>query len=503
VPAGSVDPAGRPTLTNSEFGAGPAATRVRQPRLYYGVQPRGAQPWVITRTNRAEIERPVDGTAEPGYHYGGNGGIPLSGLVRRGLFALRFGDANFLISPTIKDRSRLVLHRDVRDRLRTLAPFLSWGDHPDAVIVGGRVQYLMYGYTASKWYPYSHRIDVGGTQLNYMRAAVVATVDAFSGRVAIFATGTDPILNAWRDVFPTLFTPASHMPADLRAHLRYPRELFDVQSQVWETYHASDVENFYTRVDAWQRPADLSGPVDRVGSIRFRPRSERPPQNQEDALRAPRTGASFTLARLPGDQRERFMLTTTFTPHGQENLSGYLGGYLDERGLPQLRQLTLPPSRLVLGPAQVTRQILATPAVGDQLRLLNQETTDLGARSVDAVQLGEPRVIPIGDSFLFAQSIYVTAAGHGVTRLRLVAVYLNGRVGYGRNLDEAMRRAQGTNAAPVKAAPAPSADAGAARRGSAGAAPRANAGGAGREAAPARSAPAAPGRASVSPTAPH
>ena len=91
------------------------------------------------------------------------------------------------------------------------------------------------------------------------------------------------------------------------------------------------MENFYTRVDAWQRPADLSGPVDRVGSIRFRPRSERPAQNQEDAVRAPRTGASFMLARLPGDQRERFMLTTTFTPHGQENLSGYLGGYLDER----------------------------------------------------------------------------------------------------------------------------------------------------------------------------
>jgi uncharacterized membrane protein (UPF0182 family) len=142
------------------------------------------------------------------------------------------------------------------------------------------------------------------------------------------------------------------------------------------------------------------------------------------------------------------MLTTTFTPHGQENLRGYLAGYIDERGRPRLQQLTLPPSRLVLGPAQVIRQILATPAVGDQLRLLNQETTDLAARSVAAVQLGEPRVVPIGGSFLVVQPIYVTAAGGGVTRLRLVAVYLNGRVGYGRNLDEAMRRAQAPSSRP-------------------------------------------------------
>ena len=151
---------------------------------------------------------------------------------------------------------------------------------------------------------------------------------------------------------------------------------------------------------------------------------------------------SFMLARLPGERRKRFLLTTAFTPHSQENLSGYLAGTIDARGRPRLTQLSLPRSRLVLGPAQVSRQILATPAVGDKLRLLNQETSDLGDRAVNTVQLGAPRVVPVANSFLYVQPIYVTAQGTGVTRMRLVTVYLDGRVGYGANLDQALRRAQ-------------------------------------------------------------
>jgi hypothetical protein len=131
-----------------------------------------------------------------------------------------------------------------------------------------------------------------------------------------------------------------------------------------------------------------------------------------------------------------------FTPHSQENLSSYLTGTVDRRGRPRLTQLSLPRSHLVLGPSQVSRLILATPGVGDRLRLLNQETTDLGNQAVDAVELSQPRVVPIGDSFLYVQPIYVTAQGSGVTRVRLVTVYLNGRVGYGPTLAVALRRAR-------------------------------------------------------------
>jgi uncharacterized protein len=217
------------------------------------------------------------------------------------------------------------------------------------------------------------------------------------------------------------------MPDEVRDHLRYPRDMFEAQSQIWATHHIEDVDDFYTKADAWDQPVDLSGPVQRVGSIRFRFKREGP-------LMKP----YFLLARLPGESHKRFMLTTIFTPHSQENLSGYLAGRVDGEGRPFLTQLTLPRARPVLGPSQVTRQILATPAVGDKLRLLNEETTDLGDRSISAVELSEPRVVPIGDAFLYVQPTYVTAQGSGVTHIRLVTVYLNGHVGWGRTLDQAL-----------------------------------------------------------------
>lgn len=433
VPAGRVGHAGQPKFVTSEFGAGRAPTQVRQPRIYYGAQPPGAQPWVIVRTKRSEIEKPLPGdTPQPEYHYDGDGGISLASPLRRVMFALRFGELNFALSETLTGQSRIILHRDVRDRLQTLAPFLQWEKRPEVVVVGGRIQFLAHGYTTSDSFPYSAQVAVGEKKVNYMRGAVVATVDAFSGRVTLYATDDDdPILRAWRGAFPTLFTPAERMPAAVRAHLRYPRELFDAQSEVWETYHIDNTDDFYTKSDAWRRPAEISGPVQRVGAIRFRYQRQ-----------SPRMRPYFLLARLPGDTRERFMLTTVYTPNSQENLSGYLTGTMDARGRRRLTQLTLPRSRLVLGPSQVSRQILATPAVGNRLRLLNQETADLGNQAVNAVELSEPRVVPIGDSFLYVQPIYVTAQGSGVTRVRLVTVYLNGRVGYGKNLREALRVAR-------------------------------------------------------------
>ncbi len=434
VPAGGVGPAGQPKFVTSEFGAGRAPTQVRQPRIYFGVQPPGAQPWVIVKTKRSEIEKPLPGDApEPEYHYGGSGGISLKSPLRRAMFALRFGELNIALSQTLTRDSRMILHRDVGERLRTIAPFLHWEKRPEAIVVRGRIQFLTHGYTTSDSYPYSAETNVDGRRINYMRGAVVATVDAFTGRVALYATHADddPILRAWREAFPALIAAGSSMPADVRAHLRYPRELFDAQSRLWETYHIDNIDDFYSKADAWQRPAEISGPVQKVGSIRFRYKHQ-----------SPRMKPYFLLARLPGDSEERFMLTTVFTPHSQENLSGYLTGTMDENGRPRLTQLTLPRSRLVLGPSQVSRQILATPAVGNRLRLLNQETADLGSQAVNAVELSEPRVVPIGDSFLYVQPIYVTAQGSGVTRVRVVTVYLNGQVGYGRTLSEALSRAQ-------------------------------------------------------------
>lgn len=432
VPSGGVDREGKPTFYRSDSGAAGAPVSVRQPRIYYGVQPPGSMPWVIARTHRHEVENPMSGAvSEPDYHYDGEGGIPLSSWWSRGLFALRLGEPNFVLSETLGNNSRVILHRDVSDRLRHLAPFLRWEDRPEVAAVDGRVVFIAHGYTTSNSFPYSEHVDLDGTRLNYMRAAVVGVVDAFSGKVEIYATAVrDPLLSAWRAAFPTLFTPASAMSPELRAHLRYPPELFEIQARVWANYHMGNAADFYTREDAWQLPADVSGPVQKVGTLTSRERNE-----------SPRMEPAFSLARRPGEDRLRFMLATPFTPHGQENLSAYLSGTVNTSGLPSLVQFSFPQSRLPLGPSQISRQILATPSVADRLRLLNQETTDLGDQAVNTVGLGATRVVPIADSFLYVQPIYVTAQGTGVTSLRLVAVYLNGRIGHGPTLRAALRQA--------------------------------------------------------------
>ena len=437
VPAGDggVDAEGKPRFLTAEFGRGRPPTELREPRLYYGAQPRGAQPFTLVRTDRAEVEKPLAGDApEPEYHYDGPAGVALGGVLRRSVFALRFGDANLVLSQTLGAHPRILLHRDVDDRLRTLAPFLEWERHPQAAVVDGRILFLVHGYTTSKTFPYSAPVRMDGRRINYLRGSVLATVDAFTGHVTMYATDpADPLVRAWSSVFPTLFTPGAEMPAGLRAHMRYPQDLFAAQSRVWATYHIDDVGDFYTRADAWKRPADVSGPVQHVGGLRTR--SRRPGAS-------PRLRPSYVLARLPGDRRPRFMLTTLFTPYSEENLSGYLAGSLDARGRARLTQLSLPRSRRILGPAQVSRQILTSPGVNGALRLLNQETTDLGARAVNIVEVGDPRVLPVGDSFLYVQVVYVTARGTGVTRLRLVTVFLNGRVGYGPTLRAALAHAR-------------------------------------------------------------
>ena len=437
VPAGDagVDDQGKPRFVTSEFGAGRPPAELREPRVYFGVQPRRAQPWVIVRSRRQEVEKPLPGDSrQPDYHYNGGAGISMSSPVRRALFALRFGDLNLLLSETLGAHPRILLHRDVGERLRSVAPFLHFERRPEVIVVGGRIMFLAHGYTTSDSYPYAARIRaLGGTELNYLRASVVATVDAFSGAVTMYPTDTDdPIMGAWQAAFPTLFTPVERMPADVRAHLRYPRELFDAQARIWASYHIKDVDDFYTKADAWKRPAEVSGPIQRLGNLRNSPAAGR---------QAPKLHPDYVLGRLPDQRGEQFMLTTMFTPYSEENLSGYLTGTVDALGRPSLTQLSLPRSRRVLGPSQVTRQILASPGVSGRLRLLNQETTDLGARSVNIVEISDPRVVPIGDSFLYVQTIYVSARGSGAARLRLVTVFLNGRVGYGKSLDDALRSA--------------------------------------------------------------
>jgi uncharacterized protein len=443
VSVGAVDRDGQARFVQREFASGPLA--LREPRIYYGRRPGRDPPYVIATSGRGEIDRPVPGSQAPDYHYDGAGGIQLSSTLRRLAFAARFGDLKLLLTETVTGRSRIMLDRDARDRVRTLAPFLRWDAHPQTTIVDGRVQYLLHGYTTSTHYPYSALVRMGPTRVNYARASVQATVDAFSGRVRLYAIdATDPLLRAWAAVYPDLFHPAEQMPDGVRAHLRYPKPLFKVQARAYARYHANDATAFWNGADAWQLPLQLAGPVEDAGEIQFPdPRESVERDERGDDEPAPRwhMRPAYIFARLPGRTRERLMLVTPFTPRGRENLSAYLSGWIDAGGTPRLSVLSLPRDRLVIGPTQATRRILASPAVSKRLELLNRESRDLGHGSVNRTILGDARSIPIGDTLVHVQPIYLVAGGSGMPRMQLVTVLVDGQVGYGRTLRRALRRA--------------------------------------------------------------
>jgi uncharacterized membrane protein (UPF0182 family) len=430
VQAGGTDASRRPRFAQGQFGSARNPLRLREPRIYFDEQPDSDPPYVVLDSSRGEIDAPVSGSRHPGYHYDGSGGIPLSNPFRRIAFAARFGDLNLLLTDTVSDDSRIVLHREVGERLRTLSPFLRWDSRPQTTVVGGRVTFVFHGYTTSSDYPYSARVRFGNDRVSYVQAAASATVDAFSGRVRIYAAepGEDPILRAWRAVYPSLILPPSQMPRELRTHLRYPRELFAAQARAYATYHADDPTGFWNGADDWQRALQLAGPAERAGDLQF-----------PDPDRSAEMRPEYLFARLPGQARERLLLVMPFTPSGRQNLAAYLAGWIDDRGRPRLSLLSFPRDRLTLGPTQATRQILATPGVNRRLQLLNRESRDLGKAAVDRTILGAPRLLPVGTALVYVQPIYLAAGGSGVPRLQLVTALANGRVGYGRDVEAALR----------------------------------------------------------------
>jgi uncharacterized protein len=410
------------------------AVPLRQPRIYFGEQQSGAPGWVVVNSRRAEFDRPVAGGPGRRFDYTGSGGISLSSPFVRAMFALRQGSLPLLVSKQITDRSRIILHRDVIERLKTVAPFIRWEQHPTALVVGGRIVFLAAGYTESDSYPYAHRTRVAGSFANYARAAVQATVDAYSGRIRLYAADrTDPILRAWDAAFPGAFKPVSGMPPGLRARLRYPSALFDAQAQLYQRFHVTAPAAFASGADAWTPPARLSGPIEVAGDIRF-------DEDDEDELRR-RTSPSYRFATPAGEDEPRLLRGALYSPRDGQNLVATLDGWINRRGVPKLSSRSLPRDRVTPGPAQVSRLVNLTPRIANSLGVRNREVSDVGRSSLDSIWLGEPHVVFFGGGILQIQTIYEASNSRGIARIYGVTVYLNGRAGMGDNLGEALRQA--------------------------------------------------------------
>lgn len=445
-----IDPGREPRLLDSGLG-------VAQPRIYFGnlhpgqganqakpVQPTiftptidrtTADSWVLVDTKRAEVDVPVPADAgADAYHYDGAGGIQLMNWSRRAVFAMALGSKELILSDDITPQSRLLLHRDVHDRLTTLAPFIQWDSHAVPLTQDGRIVFVVDGYTTSQTYPYAQNVTLGRTKVNYARASVRATVDAFSGEVHLYLVDpTDPVAHAWASAFPSLLESAQGLPLELSQRMRYPEDLFDAQASIYERFHATDPDVFASDSDVWARPIALAGSIEVAGDVDF-------DQDDEDNLRLTMQPA-YAYAPPPGQTQPQIVLRTFYSPRRGQNLVASLSGWIDDRGVARLGSWSVAREPVTLGPAQISRLVFATPRVRNLLGLRNLEIRDVQDSSLDAVLLGQPHLLFTPGGVIQIQSLYEGSRGPGAARLLGVTAFVNGQAGLGPTIQSAVRQA--------------------------------------------------------------
>jgi uncharacterized membrane protein (UPF0182 family) len=411
-PANGFTPEGLPTLLlgNMPVQSTPPAPVVTRPEIYFGELTNAD---VYVRTGQKEFNYP-QGETNNLTSYEGTGGIQVGGILRRSLIALERGDiAKLPFSDDVKSDSRLLMRRNVRERAEALAPFLTFDPDP-YIIIGddGRLWWMMDAFTTSENYPYSRHYRLAGTQVNYIRNSVKVVVNAYDGATSFYVVdGEDPMIAAYRAVFPTLFKDVSAMPSDIRKHVRYPELLLELQATVYGLYHMTNPEAFYNREDLWTVATEVRG------------------NNRGQA--AEPVEPNFVLMTLPGETGVEFVEILPFTPANRNNLIGWIAGRSDGPNYGTLVAYNFPKNKLVDGPLQVEARIDQNPQLSGQFSLWNQQ----GSRVVRGGLL----VIPIGRGLLYAEPIYLQAERSPMPELRLVVLALQDRLAYGTTFEAALQ----------------------------------------------------------------
>ena len=402
--------------------------RITRPQIYYGEM---SNDFVLAPSRQREFDYPAgEGDAAAYSSYDGRGGVPIGSFARRLLYAVRFGSLNILLSADLTDRTRILYYRDVRERAARALPFLMFDRDAYLVITdAGRLVWMLDGYTTSEHYPYARSVGGG---VNYMRNSVKVTIDASDGNVhAYLAAPNDPIIRTLARIYPGLLQPLDSMPADLRAHLRYPEELFRLQTALFATYHMADPETFYHREDQWQIPEapEVGGPT---------PSSERG-STPEAFLR-------HMVMRLPGEANPEFILMRPFTPRQKDNLAAWMVARNDGANYGKLAVYRFPRQSLVFGPNQIVNRINQDTEVSRQITLWDQRGSE--------VLRGELLVLPIGGALIYVQPLYLRAQGGRIPELKRVVAAHEGRVAMAETLDGALAALLANGAGVVAAAPA-------------------------------------------------
>ncbi len=403
--------------------------KVTRPQLYYGER---SNDYVFVGTRQREFDHP-SGEMNVYASYAGSGGVRVGNLARRMVLATRFGSDKILFSQDIRDSSRVLYYRNIVERARQALPFLRFDRDPYLVLTDeGTLQWILDAYTVSDDYPYAQRLSDGTT---YMRNSVKLVIDAYNGSLAAYVSApTDPLIRTWARIFPGIFLPLDSMPAGLRAHIRYPDELYRVQANLYATYHMDAPEDFYHREDQWQIPTV----EEQTGKVPF---------------------MRHLVMRLPEERQAEYIYMVPFTPRGKDNLAAWMVARNDGAEYGRLRVYQLSRQRLVFGPQQIENRINQNTEISRQVSLWDQR----GSRVIR----GDLLVIPIEESLLYVQPLYLQAEGGRIPELKRVVVAYENQVVMGETLDAALAELFGGAPGPKSAVAArteppesPSADTG-------------------------------------------
>jgi hypothetical protein len=397
--------------------------RITRPQIYYGEIP---NEYVFTGTRQPEFDHP-SGEANVYAAYGGTGGVRVGNLWRRILLATRFGSSKVLLSQDITNDSRALYYRGIAARAKRALPFLRFDRDPYLVVADdGTLQWILDAYTTSDRYPYAQRL-LDGT--SYMRNSVKLVIDAYNGSLTAYVSApSDPLIRTWSRIFPGIFVSLDSMPIGLRAHIRYPDDIYRVQTNLYTTYHMDAPEDFYHREDQWQIPvvakADESVPFMR-----------------------------HIIMRLPEESKAEFIYMVPFTPRGKENLAAWMVARNDGDVYGKLLVYRLSRQSLVFGPRQIENRINQNTEIARQVSLWDQR----GSRVIR----GDLLVIPIEESLVYVQPLYLQAEGGRIPELKRVIVAYQNRVVMQETLEAGLNELFGGSTGPRRE-PAPAVAAGAA-----------------------------------------
>ena len=378
---------------------------VEQPSIYFGEL---SNDYVLVNTNTDEFHYP-EGEDNVSTRYDGAGGLAMGNIFRRLLFSLRFRSYEMMVSGQLTSDSRVIFHRNISDRVNAIAPFLEYDSDPYLVIADGRLFWIRDAYTLTGSYPYSSPVSSG---INYIRNSIKVVIDAYHGTTTFYlADPDDPIASTLSAVFPSFLQPMDAMPQELRSHVRYPEDIFTLQTTMYSTYHMTNPSVFYNKEDQWDVPV--------VDNEQMEP--------------------YYTIMRLPGEEKAEFIQMLPFTPRGRNNMAAWMVARSDGAQYGNLLAFQFPKQKLVFGPSQIVARINQDQEISPQLTLWNQQGSE--------VIQGTLLVIPIEEALLYIRPMYLRASGGRIPELKQVVVAYQNQIVMEATLDLALNRMFGDGAA--------------------------------------------------------